>query len=52
MEGTNFFVSKHNAQQLNLIMCRATDKRLDIDVPASQPYISGEFNTGSISYHF
>lgn len=52
LEGTYFFVSRYNAQQPNLIMRRATYERLNTDVLAIQPYISGDFNTGKINHHF
>jgi iron complex outermembrane receptor protein len=52
LEGTYFFVSRYNAEQPNLIMRRASYERLNTDVLAIQPYLSGEFNTGDISHHF
>jgi iron complex outermembrane recepter protein len=48
LEGTYFFVSRYNAAQPNLIMRRATYERLNTDVLAIQPYISGEFSTGRV----
>lgn len=52
LEGTYFFVSRYNAAQPNLIMRRATYERLNTDVIAMQPYINGEFKTGSIRHQF
>jgi iron complex outermembrane receptor protein len=52
LEGTYFFVSRYNAAQPNLIMRRATYERLNTDVLAIQPYISGEFTTGNVSHRF
>ena len=52
LEGTYFFVSRYNAAQPNLIMRRATYERLNTDVLAIQPYISGVFNTGGIHHDF
>ncbi|GGH13391.1 TonB-dependent siderophore receptor [Pedobacter zeae] len=50
LEGTYFFVSRYNAAQPNLIMRRATYERLNTDVLAIQPYVSGEFSTGTVSH--
>lgn len=50
LEGTYFFVSRYNAVQPNLIMRRATYERLNTDVLAIQPYISGEFSTGKVRH--
>ncbi|WP_293785682.1 TonB-dependent siderophore receptor [uncultured Pedobacter sp.] len=50
LEGTYFFVSRYNAAQPNLIMRRATYERLNTDVLAIQPYISGEFSTGMVRH--
>ncbi|MFF5381131.1 TonB-dependent siderophore receptor [Pedobacter suwonensis] len=50
LEGTYFFVSRYNAAQPNLIMRRATYERLNTGVLAIQPYISGEFSTGSVRH--
>ncbi|WP_145855054.1 TonB-dependent siderophore receptor [Pedobacter suwonensis] len=50
LEGTYFFVSRYNAAQPNLIMRRATYERLNTGVMAIQPYISGEFSTGSVRH--